>query len=73
MPDRGEGVLCVFYRNTQELLPDFTVTKDFFDKNLSLDKRDDSHSSSALWTFEWVYFENTLDERRPRHATFATV
>jgi hypothetical protein len=29
-------------------LPDFTVTKDFFDKNLFLDKRDNSHFAAAL-------------------------
>ena len=54
-------------------LPDFTVTKDFFDKGLFLNKRNDLHLATALWTFQRIDFINALDERRPRHATFTTI
>ncbi len=55
------------------VLPDFTVTKDLFDKGLSLDKRNNPHHAATLRAFQWVNLVDTLNERRPRHATFATV
>jgi hypothetical protein len=69
------------WRMRLSFLPDFTMTKDFFDKGLFLDKRNYSHLATALWTFQRVNtsagsvhrFVNALDERRPRHATFTTV
>jgi hypothetical protein len=41
--------------------PDFAMTKDFFNKGLFLDKRDNSHFAAALRTFQRINFINALD------------